>query len=149
MGEKKIVRLVIDTNVVISGLLFGGIPGRIIDLSTHEDMNLLISRDIIDEYLKVLSYPKFKLSEDEIHYLLYHILLPNSEVVETGRNEVAIIADDPSDDKFLMCSVDGRADYLISGDTHLTSLGRYRQTRIVNPKAFLRDVLDAEGKQAH
>jgi len=139
MGKKKIIRIVTDTNIIVSGLLFGGIPGKIIKLSERDDIQLLVSGDIVNEYLKVLSYPKFDLTEDEISYLLYHILLPQSEVVETYAPKHVIIKDDPSDDKFLICAVAGSAQYLISGDTHLTSLGRYHRTSIVTPAAFLRN----------
>jgi len=138
MGPKEIIRIVVDTNVVISGLLFEGIPGKIIKLSERDNIQLLVSGDIVNEYLKVLSYPKFDLNEDEISYLLYHILLPQSEVIETHAPIHVIIKDDPSDDKFLICAATGNAQYLISGDTHLTSLGRYLQTLIVTPLEFIK-----------
>ncbi|MBW2634869.1 MAG: putative toxin-antitoxin system toxin component, PIN family [Deltaproteobacteria bacterium] len=142
MGKKEIVRIVIDTNVVISGLLFGGVPGNIIKLSARDDIQLLVSGDIVNEYIKVLSYPKFRLNEDEISYLLYHILLPESEIVKTSVPKHVIIEDDPSDDKFLVCAAAGNAQYLISGDVHLTTLKQYHKTKIVRPSAFLQIIID-------
>ena len=72
MGTQKVVRVVIDTNVIISALLFGGIPGQLIPLWKSGHIITLASAEIIDEYIRVMAYPKFKLSEEEIHYLLYY-----------------------------------------------------------------------------
>ena len=137
MGEKAIIRIVADTNVIVSGLLFGGIPGKVIAAIKQNDTQLLITTDIVNEYIKVLSYPKFKLTEDDINFLLYQVLLPHSVIVSDLTQEEVIVQEDPSDDKFLLCSSEGQADYLISGDTHLTSLGKYKETVIVTPAAFI------------
>ena len=137
MGEKAVIRIVVDTNVVVSGLLFGGIPGKIIEAIKLNDTQLLITSDIFNEYLKVLSYPKFELTEDDINYLLYQVLLPHSEIVTDVTQEEVIIHQDPSDDKFLLCASEGQADYLISGDAHLTSLRKYQETVILTPSAFI------------
>jgi len=137
MGQKAIIRMVVDTNVIISGLLFGGIPGKIIEATKQNDTQLLISSDIVNEFIKVLSYPKFELAEDDINYLLYQVLLPHSEIVSEVTQEEVIVHQDPSDDKFLLCSLNGEADYLISGDAHLTSLGKYQGTVIVTSSAFI------------
>ena len=143
MGKKKIIRIVVDTNVVVSGLLFGGIPGKVIEAIKRTDIQLLISGDIINEYIKVLSYPKFELDEEDINYLLYHILLPCSEIVPSVKQRHAIITRDPSDDKFLLCSSEGMADYLISGDAHLISLDSFRKTAIVMPAEFTK-IIESE-----
>ena len=127
MGEKTIIRIVADTNVIVSGLLFGGIPGKIIAAIKQKDIQLLITTDIVNEYINVLSYPKFKLTENDINFLLYQILLPHSVIVSDLTQEEVIVQEDPSDDKFLLCSSEDQADYLISGDTHLTSLGNLKK----------------------
>ena len=138
MVEKAIIRIVVDTNVIVSGLLFGGIPGKIIEAIQQNDAQLLITGEIVNEYIKVLSYQKFELNEDDINYLLYQILIPHSEIVPIPNQEGVIIHQDPSDDKFLLCSSKGEADYLVSGDAHLTSLGKYQETIIVTPLEFIK-----------
>ncbi|MBW1827125.1 MAG: putative toxin-antitoxin system toxin component, PIN family, partial [Deltaproteobacteria bacterium] len=72
MGEIKKIRAVIDTNVIVSAILFGGIPGKLIFLWKSGPLKPLASKDIIDEYIKVLAYPKFRLAEKEINYILYN-----------------------------------------------------------------------------
>ena len=136
MGKIKKIRTVIDTNVIISAILFGGIPGELISLWKSGHIQPLASKDIIDEYIKVLTYPKFKLSEKEINYILYNEILPYFEVV-TLKPGQAIIQKDPSDDKFIHCANAGRASVIISGDQHLINLKSYGKIKILTPSQFL------------
>ena len=137
MGESKIKTIVIDTNVVISALLFGGAPGELIALWKSGRIQSVVSREIVNEYIRVLAYPKFDLSEEEIHFLLYHEIFPFFEVIRVKSTPV-IIEDDPSDDKFIWCAVAGRAGIIISGDQHLLSLESYHQIKILSVSQFLR-----------
>ena len=140
MGTQKVIRVVIDTNVVISALLFGGTPGKLIPLWKSGHIITLASAEIIDEYIQVMTYPKFKLSEEEIHYLLYFEILPYLDVVSVGPALSPIIEKDPSDDKFILCAEAGKANFIISGDQHLLSLKNYKKIKILNPKQFLKTV---------
>ena len=136
MGKIKKIRTVIDTNVIISAILFGGIPGELISLWKSGHIQPLASKDIIDEYIKVLTYPKFELSEKEINYILYNEILPYFEVA-TLKPGQAIIQEDPSDDKFLHCANAGRAGVIISGDQHLINLKSYGKIKILTPSQYL------------
>jgi putative PIN family toxin of toxin-antitoxin system len=136
MGKIKKIRTVIDTNVIVSAILFGGIPGELISLWKSGHIQPLASKDIIDEYIKVLTYPKFDLSEKEINYILYNEILPYFEIV-TLKSGQSIIQVDPSDDKFLHCAKAGKASVIISGDRHLLSLKSYVKIRILTPSQFL------------
>ena len=136
MGKIKKIRTVIDTNVIISAILFGGIPGELISLWKSGHIQPLASKDIIDEYIKVLTYQKFKLSEKEINYILYNEILPYFEVV-TLKPGQAIIQEDPSDDKFIHCANAGRASVIISGDQHLINLKSYGKIKILTLSQFL------------
>jgi putative PIN family toxin of toxin-antitoxin system len=137
MGKIKKIRIVIDTNVIISAILFGGIPGELISLWKSGHIQPLASKDIIDEYINVLAYPKLELSEKEIDYILYNEILPYFDVVtlKPGR---AIIQEDPSDDKFIHCAKAGKASVIISGDQHLIKLKSYGKIKILTPHQFLK-----------
>ena len=76
MGKVPVIKAVVDTNVVISGLLFSGLPGKVISLWKKEILLPYASKEIIIEYLRVLAYPKFSLSRQEIDYLFYHEIFP-------------------------------------------------------------------------
>jgi len=135
------VRVVLDTNAVVSALLFSGVSSKLVSLWRKGLITPLLSREILDEYLRVLSYPKFELSEKEIKELIQEEILPYAEVVKPKRR-LRVVQRDPSDNKFLECAVAGQAAVIISGDKELLSLGCYRQIRIQSPAQFLADHSD-------
>jgi putative PIN family toxin of toxin-antitoxin system len=114
-------RIVIDTNVVVSALLFGGVPGRLVRLWNAGEIHPIGSAAIFEEYLKVLAYPRFQLDEGEIEYLISVEILPYFEIVTVVLGHPYVV-DDPADDKFVWCAIAGKADGIISGDDHLLRL---------------------------
>ena len=136
MGPQKVVYLVLDTNVVISAILFGGIPGKLIELWKKGSITPLITEDIMAEYLRVLAYPKFKLSEEEVHYIIHQEILPFFKVVNSKPGP-SIIKKDPDDDKFIQCAIAGQAKIIISGDRHLLAQKSYKEIKILTLNQFL------------
>lgn len=134
------IRAVLDTNVLVSGLLFGGIPGSILDLVFQGRVHLLISPPIAAEYLRVLSYPKFQLHPDEIDTLLTGYVLPFCQVIQDPTP--GTWSTDPDDDMFMACALAGKAHSLISGDTHLLDI-QSPPVRVVTPAHFLEEFKDA------
>ena len=104
----------------------------------------LASKEIVDEYLRVLTYPRFGLSPEEIDFILYQEILPHFEIVRSKAGRV-IIKEDPSDDKFIRCAEAGKATIVISGDKHLIDLGSYGQVKILTPSVFLEALNMPEG----
>jgi uncharacterized protein len=139
MGKIKVIRVVIDTNVLIAALLFGGIPGELISMWKNNRIKPLASKEIIDEYIKVLTYPKIKLSEAEINYILYSEILPYFDIIPI-KDSPSIIKADPSDDKFIHCSKKGNAGFIITGDQHLINLKTYQKIKIISPSEFLNNL---------
>ena len=131
-------KVVIDTNVLVSALLFGGSPGKLVALWKERCIQPLSSRDIMEEYLRVLAYPKFRLTEEEIEYLFSQELLPWFEVI-TVQSGQPFVMDDPSDDKFIWCALEGGAEAIISSDQNLLRL-RSCQVPIFSPSEFLRAI---------
>lgn len=114
-------RIVVDTNVVVSGLLFDGKPGKLVKFWKKGRVVPLCSKEIVEEYLRVLAYPKFQLSESEIDFLLSHEIMPYFEAL-TVKPSKPFVTTDPSDDKFIWCAIEGRAEVIVSGDEHLLNL---------------------------
>jgi len=129
---------VIDTKVFVSALLFGGTPGKLIVHWKSGKIRPHLSSEILTELLRVLAYPKFKLTENEIQYLLYAEILPFCTVVEAKSGPV-IIKEDPSDDMFLRCCERAKARALISGDHHLLNLKSHKNTLILPLSQFLKE----------
>lgn len=109
------IRAVLDTNVVVSALILRGVTAPIADFWQAKAFVPVVSKAIAQEYLKVLAYPKFQLTIEEIRSLVEYGLLRFAEPVEVSRVP-QVIAEDPSDDIFLACAWAGKCDYLVSGD---------------------------------
>ena len=131
-------RVVIDTNVVVSALLFGGAPGNLIPLWNGGRIRPLCSKGIIEEYLRVLAYPKFRLTEKEIDFILSREILHWFEVVavQGGRR---FVNKDSEDDKFIWCAVEGKAEAIVSGDDHLLKL-KGSSVPVLSISAFLKTI---------
>lgn len=117
-------RLVLDTNVVVSAIIGKGAPRALLLRCIEGQDTLLSSPDTMKELVEVLRRPKFRLAEEEIHGILA-ALAGIAEVVEP-RTRLQIVAADPDDDRFLELAVHGRADMVVSGDSHLLDLESFR-----------------------
>ncbi|MFQ5846184.1 MAG: putative toxin-antitoxin system toxin component, PIN family [Candidatus Methylomirabilales bacterium] len=130
------MRVVLDTNTFISALLFSGTASRVVPLWQSRSITLLISKAILQEYLRALAYPKFRLSDQEIRGVIEEKLLPSVETVQVKKH-LTVVLRDPEDNKFLECAVAGRAKYLVTGDRDLLELGSYRGIMILPVGEFL------------
>lgn len=130
------MRVVLDTNTLISALLFSGTAARLVPAWQSGRIMVLLSRAILEEYLRALSYPKFRLDENEMRSLIEEELLPWVETVLVKRR-ITAVKQDPDDDKFLECAVSGKAAYVVSGDGHLLEIGSFRGIEILRVSDFL------------
>jgi len=127
-------KVVIDTNIYISALFWGGKPRKIIDLGREKNILLFISVDIEKEIAETLKV-KFKLDEKEINKILFDFSTFTIPVNVT--QQINLISDDPDDNKFLECAVSCKADYIVSGDNHLLKLKKYAGIKILKSSQFL------------
>lgn len=132
-------KLVLDTNVLISALHFGGRPREVLDLARHGQVKLILSHFILAETEKIL---RDKLHwEDRMLSLTLSRLRQTATVVE-HHHRIAIIKAKDADNRILECAVAGEADYLISGDKkHILPLKQYQGIRILSPADFLKSFL--------
>lgn len=137
MGPRKnLIRAVLDTNVLVSVLLFRGHLERIREDWREGRLRQVACRETLDEIVRVLAYPKFRLSNKEIHFLLRNEILPFTDVVDiSGRTES--YCRDPKDDIFIRCALAGRCNWLMSGDHDLLVLRQVKEVEIVDPGTFL------------
>jgi uncharacterized protein len=135
--KKKHLKIVLDTNILVSALLFQGELAALVQLWKRGVFTPVISRDTFAEFKSVLSYPKFSLTRDEVDALINEEILPFFEVV-TVTEHVHGACTDPHDNKFLSCALAASADYIVTGDKAFYSLKRYRSVKIVRAAEFLR-----------
>jgi putative PIN family toxin of toxin-antitoxin system len=126
-------RVVLDTNVLVSGLL-GGSGLDVIRRWRQGDFVLVVSPQIFEEYEAVLKRPKFGLPEWLVEELLTFIR-ERADWVEP-ESQVEVVRD-PSDDKFLEAAISGRADYIISSDNNLLDLEVFEGIPIIPPWEFV------------
>lgn len=135
--EKAVIKAVLDTNVLVSALLFKGELSRLADLWKRGVFIPVLTRETFEEFRAVLTYPKFSLTEQEIKVLIEEEVLPFFEVIELTDKAVSICRD-PDDDKFIACAMSASADFIVSGDKDLLDIGRYQSVRIINASEILR-----------
>lgn len=111
----------------MSALLFGGIPGEAFDKVRSKRLVLLTSALILTELARLLK-TKFQWEDADIADLIRSIGY-NAELIKPGRR-VRIIKDEP-DNRVLECAVEGRADFIVSGDKHLLMLKEYKSIPVV------------------
>jgi uncharacterized protein len=134
------VRIVLDANQFISALLKpGSNPDAIMQLIREEKVILLLSETICSEILRVLTYPKIlKCTDKSAKYLTGFVeKLKSVAIITPGTLPLAPLAADPDDTKYLVCALEGKADFIISCDHHLTDLRLFQGIRIVDAAAFL------------
>lgn len=134
------VRAVLDTNVLVSGLISQhSPPRRLVDAWLEGRFVLVTSLYQVQEINHVLTYPRIveriRLEAAEVEMILA-ALLTEAEVVP-GQLQLPGATRDPKDDALVACAVEGRAAYLVSGDQDLLVLGEYEGIRVVTPRRFL------------
>jgi uncharacterized protein len=135
------LRVVIDTNVIVSGILSRtGAPAELLNAWRERRFLLLSSPAIVAEVNAVLHYPhlqkKYHLSDEEINLTI--TLLEHDALLVSGDADVAgSVPADPKDEMFLACALGGQADVIVTGDHHLLDLGVFRDIPIINARQFL------------
>lgn len=129
------LRVVFDTNVLLSAFIFGGNPERLFDLARFGELRLVVSPDILLEFAFVLR-EKFAWAEEDITEAIRAIGRA-SELVRPGET-LKIVSDD-ADNRVLECAVAGKADFIVTGDHHLLDLRSFEGVKIVKPRDFLKN----------
>lgn len=131
MGERSVVY---DTNSIVSALGFGGSPRTALLLEFTQAWDMYFSEEILSEIERVLRYDKIPVTEEKSNLFLT-VMSDEGVLVEPGVSVDA--SKDPDDNKFLECALEVDAQYLVSGDSDLLELGKFRSTDIVTPDEFL------------
>ncbi len=129
------MRIVCDTNVLISGTLFGGPARRVLVLSSQGDITNFTTPDLLVEVEEVLLRPKFGLRPDQVLGII-SLFRDSFQVVIPSQRVRAVMAD-PDDNMVLEAAIAAKAGVIVSGDKHLLSLGVWHGIRIVSPADFV------------
>jgi putative PIN family toxin of toxin-antitoxin system len=133
------MKVVIDTNIFVSSF-FGGNPRRIIDLWKKGEITLCLSKDILDEYIKVLQRIGLQ-DEGELEELLSLFSKGFNVLFTTRTPKIRVVKDDPDDDKFIECALALKAEVIITGDRAIEAIGEYMGIKILTPQQFLKKTI--------
>ena len=135
------MKVVLDTNVWLSGIFWNGEANKIIEKAEKNNIQILISEDILSEIVNVLNkeskFQKYilnlRLSIEDI----LRTILSISTLIET-ETKLDIIKSDPKDNIILEASIDGKVEYIVSYDNHLLNMIEFRGIKIISPSEFLK-----------
>lgn len=131
------MRVVLDTNVVLSGIFFGGVPGRILSAWSDGRFQLVLSPEILDEYRRAGTELARRSAERGV------ALAPILGLIATNAALIDVlplpqpVSQDPDDDKFLAAALAARAALVVSGDRHLLAVSEWQGIRVLSPRQFV------------
>ena len=129
------LKVVLDTNVLISAILFGGKPRQILEKAIRGEIRLCLSEPILEELRGVLGRSKFGYSPEMIQFIFTE-LTGIADFVNPSET-IDVVLEDSEDNRILECAVEAKANTIISGDSHLLKLNRYRNIEVLDAAAFL------------
>lgn len=129
------MKIVLDTNILISAFVFGGKPRQILSLMLEGKIQAFISPILIAEFFDVVN-KKFNLSDEELTLTRSHI--ENKLIIVQPKRDIKIARDD-DDNRVLEAALEGKCSYIITGDKDLLDLKIYKNIKIVTPDIFLEE----------
>jgi putative PIN family toxin of toxin-antitoxin system len=133
-------KVVLDANIFVSSIIVPkGKSAQIINFVRRKELKLMTSQPILEEVRRVLFYPHIQKRHQHNDKRIYEFIKDWARIAKfaPGKVKIDAIKDDPTDNKYLECAVEGKANYIVSGDKHLKKLKEYQGIKIVEPAVFL------------
>ena len=133
------MKIVLDTNVFISGVFFSGPPYQILTAWKNQEFQIFISLEILDEYFRVGEELSAQFHDVDLDPIL-ELFTTKAELIEAALLDEPV-CDDPDDDKFFACAIAAGANLIVSGDKHLLRMSGYQGVEVVRPRQFIDNYL--------
>lgn len=130
------MKIVCDTNILISGILFGGKPREILRLCSYGAVTNCISPDFLKKVEEVLLRPKFDLKEKQVYEIIR--LFRDTFMLVSPDERLSVVTADPDDNRILEAALSAEADVIVSGDAHLLDLFKWNNIPVLSPDTFLK-----------
>ena len=127
------MKILIDTNILISGLFFHGLPKKLLSEMDFEKFNVCVNKEIVSEYVEKID-KKFSKAKYVLDKELHEKFFSNLQKFEI-KSDLKICRD-PDDDKFINCAIDAKAIYIVSGDNDLLTIKNFAGIEIVTAREF-------------
>jgi uncharacterized protein len=134
------MRITLDTNILVSASFWQGDSSRIIEKAEKKELEIVLSREIIDELIKVLDYKEIqqKIKDKNLELKNSVEKITSLSVFVHPQLKYNIIKEDLDDNKILECAKEGKADYIITNDKHLLRIKEFEGINIITPAEFLK-----------
>jgi len=129
------MRVIIDTNVLISGIFFGGPPAKILEAWHGSELQLVVSPEILEEYFEVCERISVRYPDIDIAPIL--VLIARSSQVVESPPLAERISRDVDDDMFIACAIASDTRTIISGDNDLLTVSGYERVQVMTPRDFV------------
>jgi len=129
------MRIVLNTNVLISGIFFSGPPSQILRAWANQSLQIVLSQQILAEYQRVSEELSSKFQKIDI-FPIIELVTIHGQFIDTQGFDISVY-EDLDDDKFLECAVAGKCKIIISGDKHLLKLSGYEGITVWSPRNFV------------
>lgn len=129
------MKIILDTNVLISGIFFSGPPAQILQAWRDSTIKIILSEEILVEYQRVAEELSYKFHEVDIEKIIELITI-YGEFFEIKNISVSV-CEDPDDNKFLECAIASNCKLIVSGDKHLLDVTGYQGISVLKPRDFI------------
>jgi len=134
------MKVVLDTNVLISGIFFSGLPGRILNAWRSRKFQIAVSVEVLEEYIDVAERLTARYADIEYQGIL-GLIVENADLIQASSLSEPV-CDDPDDDKFLACAVAAHAEIIVTGDKALLKASGYQGIQVMTPKDFVSEYVE-------
>ena len=129
------MKIILDTNVFISGIFFSGPPSKILKAWQNSRLQIVLSQEILNEYQCVAESLVAKFPAIDILQII-ELMTIHGQLIDVEGFDVSV-CDDPDDNKFMECAIAGNSKIIISGDKHLLKVSGYQGIKVLKPREFV------------
>ena len=140
------MQVIVDTNVLISAVFFGGKPGRILEAWQQKKIEFVISTEILAEYVDVLHRLSAKYPMVDVSQII--TLIASFSLIVEARDLGEQVCEDPDDDKFMAAAIASSSNVIITGDAHLLDVSGYSGIEMIEPATFIEKYLSEQTNAA-
>ncbi len=131
------MKIVFDTNILISALITTGKPRELLHKATEGQIQLILSKGILKEFSEVSNDPRIRKYANQDDIIAFLKIIDKIAKITKVKSRFKAVKDDPDDDVVLRTAFDGKANYIVSGDKHLLSHGAFRGIKILTVDEML------------
>jgi putative PIN family toxin of toxin-antitoxin system len=129
------MKIILDTNVFISGIFFSGPPSRILKAWQNSRLQIVLSQEILNEYQRVAESLAAQFPTIDILPII-ELMTIHAQLIDVEDFDLSV-CDDPDDNKFMECAIASNSKIIISGDKHLLKVSGYQGITVLKPREFV------------